>query len=713
MKQIVWVLFPALTPSLYAGVPAIGDMETYWVWIALFALGIIGVVILYLSSAQMRKMEKMHQKMLEKQKEIEQSQSLFLANISENIHDIVEKTYKESASAEKAHKTAEVEVVKSKKLLDVTNDLIEFLRLKSKKVEIMHEKFNLNNVLNEVSGAVCAKFKGSPVELIFSIENTIPRYLIGDALNLEKTLHNLLEYILSEIDSGEVTLQIMMFATYEEKLELQFRLTDMGEGLTSEEIEKLFIPVYDEQTKEYTGLGLFVAKELVSMMGGELVVQSMVGKGTSFTVTLPFEILDPSNRRNYRLPEKVLTTKKVFISDRNYNSALAIKKMFSYFRHEVKVLSKEAFLQNMPDLSKYDIIVLDESLFNARTTAYLKKLKSQKEIKVIILNSLLEKDEEIQMDKVVDRVLTKPVNQERVFELIVNLYTLERLKPEEEMLQQSEVSALTHKGEIIETPNVHQASFNDFEGTKLLIVEDDVINQKVLSNILKLSGMHISIANNGREAVNMIKESDEGFDIVLMDINMPVMDGYVATQMIRLESQYDSLPIVAFTALALESEREKIFKSGMNAYLTKPINIGKLYTVFKMYRDVSKHPSPAQRALREISRDVLDVEKGIAYANHNSGFYMEILKEFLDAYGESAEVFAKLVREHRYEQIKMLCIDMKGLTGTIGAKEMFGLILEIHQCLLYNKETLLENYTDAYARKLQKLNEEIKYYLLH
>jgi CheY-like chemotaxis protein len=387
--------------------------------------------------------------------------------------------------------------------------------------------------------------------------------------------------------------------------------------------------------------------------------------------------------------------------------------MFSYFRHEVKVLSKEAFLQNMPGLSKYDIIVLDESLFNARTIAYLKKLKSQKEIKVIALNSLLEKDENIQMDKVVDRVLTKPVNQERIFELIVNLYTLERLKSEEEMSQQSEVSALTHKGEIIETPNVHQASFKDFEGTKLLIVEDDVINQKVLSNILKLSGMQISIANNGREAVNMIKESDEGFDIVLMDINMPVMDGYVATQMIRLESQFDSLPIVAFTALALESEREKIFKSGMNAYLTKPINIGKLYTVFKMYRDVSKHSSPAQRASREISREVLDVEKGIAYANHNSGFYMEILKEFLDAYGESAEVFAKLVREHRYEQIKMLCIDMKGLTGTIGAKEMFGLILEIHQYLLYNKETLLENYTDAYARKLHKLNEEIKYYLSH
>jgi CheY-like chemotaxis protein len=246
-----------------------------------------------------------------------------------------------------------------------------------------------------------------------------------------------------------------------------------------------------------------------------------------------------------------------------------------------------------------------------------------------------------------------------------------------------------------------------------LIVEDDVINQKVLSNILKSSGIEITIANNGREAVNIVKEGEIDFDMVLMDINMPVMDGYVATQMIRLDTQFNDLPIIAFTALALESEREKIFNSGMNAYLTKPLNIGKLYTVFKMYRGAPKRTTSEEYVEREISADILDIQKGISYANHNTGFYMEILREFLDAYGESADVFAKLVREHRYEQIKMLCIDMKGLTGSIGAKEMFGLILEVHQYLLYHKESLLENYVDAYAEKLERLKGEIHRYLTH
>ncbi|MCF6205953.1 MAG: response regulator [Sulfurovum sp.] len=712
MKYQFIILTVFLGTLLHAEGVSMQEVETFWVWIALFALGMIAVMILFVSSRQMVKIEKMHREMLEKQKEIEQSQSLFLANMSENIYEIVERTYKGG------HKPSEIlnpaEEGKGKQLLDVTNDLIEFLRLKSKKVEIIHEKFNLNNVLNEVSGSVCAQFKGSSVELIFNIDNAIPRYLIGDGLNLEKTLRNLLEYVLSEVESGEVTLEIMMFGTFEEKVELQFRLTDTGNGLDDEAIEKLFTPVYDENSKEYTGLGLFVAKELIGMMHGELVVHSMVGKGTTFTMTLPFELLDPSNRRNYRLPEKVLTAKKVFIVDRNYNSALAIKKMFAYFRHDVKVVSKEEFLKRMHNLGGYDIVLLDESLFKPRTVEYLTRLKEEKkELKVIALNSLLEKDESVKADKVVDRVLTKPVNQERVFELIVNLYTLDRLKPSVQDESVTEESSLTHRGEITETANVTQESFRDFSGKRLLIVEDDVINQKVLSNILKVSGMEITIANNGREAVNTIKESDDGFDLVLMDINMPVMDGYVATQMIRLESRFDALPIVAFTALALDSEREKIFNSGMNAYLTKPLNIGKLYTVFQMYMPVSRKSNAPKASGDTHSNNILDVEKGISYANGNEGFYMEILNEFLDAYGQSADLFAKLVREHRYEQVKMLCLDMKGLTGTIGAKEMYGLISKIHQKVLYHQEEMLVDYIDAYAKELKRLNDEIRRYLAH
>jgi len=710
MKYVPIVAIVGFTVSLYAEEVIIRNkMDTLWVWVALFALGILGILIRFFSAKQ-AKIEKMYEKMLQKQQEIERSQSLFLANISENIHEIIEKSYKETTTC-KEEQPAIREMVKGKKLLDVTHDLIEFLRLKSKKVQVSHEKFNLNNVLNEVSGTVCTRFKGSPVELIFDIDNNIPRYLIGDLLNLEKVLRHLLEYFLQENSQGEIKLEIAMFGNYEEKIQLQFKLSDMGEGLDAKAMESLFIPVYNEENKEYSGLGLFVAKELITMMQGELAVHSVVGKGTSFTISLPFEMLDPKNRRNYRLPDKVLTAKKVFIADRNYNSALALKKMFAYFRHDVKVVNKEEFLAHKPDLKAYDIVILDLSLFQAKTVAYLEKIKKEKDLKVVALDSLLEREESRNTDAVIDRVLIKPANQERIFELIVNLYTLKQIRktPVEEIPQEHE---LTHRTDIIETTNVSQQSFRDFSGMQLLIVEDDEINQKVLLNILKISGIEVSVANNGREAVEIIKEKDGSFDLVLMDINMPVMDGYTATQMIRLESEFNELPIVAFTALALESEKEKIFNSGMNAYLTKPINIGKLYTVFKMYHRLSsKQKVTATPQRRTFSKDILDVEKGIVYANRNEGFYMEILQEFLDAYGQSTEVFAKLIREHRYEQIKMLCIDMKGLSGTIGAKEMFGLIIEIHQKVLYHQEDMLVNYVDAYGKALRKLTDEIHRYL--
>jgi len=716
MRKLILVFLIGLISFLYAdSLIDVKELEGFWIWIALFALGIIGIIILFFSSRQIITIRKLHKEMFDKQLEMEHSQSVFLASMGENIHDIVEQTFMEIP--DKIKKELPVHVEQEHRLLDVTNDLIEFLRLKSKKVEIVNEKFNLNNVLNEVSGSICSSFKGSDVELIFDIDNNIPRYLVGDSLNLEKILKNFLEYTMNQFYKAEakleieVKLEITMFDTYKEKMELQFKLIDTGRGLNTETLETLFVPHYDEKSNEYTGLGLYVAKELISVMHGEMAVQSIVGKGTTFTLSLPFSMVDASNKRKYRLPEKILTTKKVFIVDSNYNSALAIKKMFSYFRHDVKVVDKEEFAKNMYNLAIYDIVILDETLLNIRTVDYLNRIKKDKDLKVVVLNSLLQKNGNISLNPVADRSLAKPLNQERVFELIVDMYDINIvsvLDKKEEIVSEG---ILTHRSTIVETPHIIQESFSDFNGMCLLIVEDNIINQKVLANILKPSGIKISIANNGLEAVDMLKTTTEKFDLVLMDINMPVMDGYVATQMIRLKSEFDTLPIVAFTALALDSEKQKIFNSGMNAFLTKPLKIGELYTIFKIFvTEIHEGQKVQQHKIIEQT-DTLNIQAGIRYSNNNQAFYVEILKEFVDAYGQSSELFVKLVREHRYEQIKMLCLDLKGLTGAIGAKDMYQLMNEIHQRLLYNKQELLPNYIDIYQEECRKLNESIERYV--
>jgi CheY-like chemotaxis protein len=174
------------------------------------------------------------------------------------------------------------------------------------------------------------------------------------------------------------------------------------------------------------------------------------------------------------------------------------------------------------------------------------------------------------------------------------------------------------------------------------------------------------------------------------------------------------LPIIAFTALVLDSEIEKMFHSGINAFLSKPLNIGKLYTVFSMYlsqknKDLVLPMSAIKRKVKDY--EGIDIRVGIEHSNHSEALYIEVVKEFSDAYGSSDTVFLNLVAEHRYAQIKMLCVDMKGLTGTIGALEMQILVTEILQLLLYNKESLIANYTEAYSFEIQKLNTSIELYL--
>lgn len=693
------------------------QIDTFWIWIALFTLGLVGIAILFITSWQTQKMQQLHQSIIDKQLEMEKSQNLLLTNMSENIHDMAKQAlYKSHEALDKKTKSyrqkekvlANVET----RLLDVTNDLLDFLRLKSKKIEIMNEEFNINNVLNELSGSICSQFSGSEVELIFDIDKNVPRHLVGDSLHLGQTLKSILEYLMDQSDLDEVRLEITMFDTYEEQVELQFQFTDTGMGHDSDTLEELFTPYYNDESGTFVGLGLFVAHELVDMMNGKLSVQSIEEKGTTFTLSLPFDAVEKSDQRKYRLPEKVLIEKKVFIVDTNYNSALAVKKMFAYFRHEVTVISQDEFMKNIPNLTPYDIVVLHESLFSIRLVEYLNKIKLEKELKVVALNSLLQSNKQTYVNEVIDAHLFKPLNQERVFEMIVNMYDIKVPVQKEEKEEFEQVQ--THRKHITETKDVTQHSFKVFSGKHILIVEDNIINQKVLMSLLSHSGMSISIANNGQEAVDLVKEGEVAFDLVLMDINMPIMDGYAATQMIRLDSKFDAMPIVAFTALVLDSEIQKMFNCGINAFLAKPLNIGKLFTVLDIYlSDTSSVTSKEKEVVpkKEITYQGINVKEGIRHANNSEALYLEVLKEFNTAYGTSDEIFTKLIREHRYEQVKMLCVDMRGLTGTIGAEDMHMLITEILNKILYKKYDMLVNYKEKYQSELKTLNHSIEQYV--
>ncbi len=742
MHKIVITIIAGLSVLLYGAES--GEQvftENQIIWIALFLLGVVSVIILLVSSRQLVDTKVLHsdmvksqheivkgqEEMVKSQHDIEEGQVTLLTNMSENIFKITKEAIEnrdailKNSNDRPMEKVLEQVTQEENALLGRTHDLIDFLRLKSKKVEINNELFNLNNVLNELAGSVCANHQGSPIELIFEVDNSIPKTFIGDSLNLGQIFNNILDYSFSQTIKGEIKLDISIFQTFEDKTQLQFQIQDTSEGMDAQALDKLFIPTYNEETKEYAGLGLFVAQQLIELMGGEITVQSFLNKGTHFTFVLPLKIADVNNRRNYRLPAKNLTTKKVFIVDTNYSSALAIKKMFAYFRHDVTVFSKEQFSMKKPIWKQYDIIAIDEELLSPKVVENIKVLKTKKELKVVGLNSLLRTKKSTPYGDVIDMQLIKPLNQGRVFDLIVDLYRIDinqaQIETESEVeSEDSKAETKTiqiYKEPIPEAKNISREQFANFDGVKLLIVEDNLINQKVLTTILDQSGIDISIANNGEEALLMVTDDKVVYDMVLMDINMPVMDGYTATAYIRAIGKFSDLPIVAFTALVLESEVQKMFNAGMNAFLSKPLNIGKLYTAFDMFigANQSEKPVDKQPSKVAIKLDEIDIKEGIRYANGDEALYVEVLKEFIEYYGETGELLQTLILEHRFEQIKMICLDMKGLTGAIGAHDMFAKVDEIHKLFIYGNQHLLPKYLEGYQQELDKLIKAIHIYL--
>jgi len=692
---------------------------------SVIALAIVGLMILFYSQYQIKKMKRLHEEMEQKQLDMQRNQNELITNMSESIYDIAKEAIKNRNSVIEEPNERSLEKVLAKvinaenALLDMTNDLISFLKIRSKKVEIINERFNVNNVLNELSAMLGIYFKESKVEVIFDINHNIPRYLIGDSLHLGQILNNLLEYSMLHTDAYEVKLEISLVNDHDGLQQIEFTIFDKGMSIPKNKIEQLFEPYYNEETKEYVGLGLFVAKELAALMGGSLNVKTQEGRGVVFVLLLPMGIEAPKGGKEYQLCEKTAKQKKVLIVDNHYTTALAVRKFFVYFDYDVNAMPIDDFTSTMPPFTEYDIVVLDEKLFTSNTIKYLEKtvdylesIDKEHGLKVIAMGSLMDEPADIS-ETIYDIRLEKPFGQERIFEALTQLFRADIPLNLPIVGDFKNEVAFVHKEPVVEAANITRESFTDFEGSRLLLVEDNLINQKVLVNILGKSNINITVANNGLEAVNILTIEKQEFDLVLMDINMPIMDGYTATDKIRKMGGFDHLPIVAFTALVLDNEVQKMYNSGMNAFLSKPINMGKLYSVFELFLDIkmngSRLQSPVEKPVKVYYG--LDIDDGIKYANGDDAVYMEVLNEFLEAYGESAEAFEKLVKENRVEQIRMLCLDMKGLTSAIGAYKMFKLVDEIHKLFIYNNQHLLHKYVDSYTTELTKLKTSIDDYM--
>lgn len=708
--QYFILLFCLLNFQLFAASLDVEVTTQETMFIYLFTLGVIVLFILLFSVKQIRKLKQDQRKMYTQQEDLEKKQEDLLVEMSKNFLSITEEVINNTSKSvnldEKEVRSKLSKVINTENtLLDVTGDLIEFLKLKSKKVKILKNNFKLENLLNDILGQTSVNYKNSNIELIFAVDDNIPDTLQNDTLNISKILVTLIDFCILN-KSKQIVLQVSKRNRFNAEATLHFMLyTDMKLEINND----IFNTVYNEKTKKYDGISLFVAKELSLLLGGNIIARNSNKSTAEFVLTLPYYKVNNKTLQEDKLDTKILTEKKILVIDSFHQSTLAIRTILQKLKLQVDINTKEEYLNKLPNFSNYDTIILDEKLVTEQTVQEITSIKKTAHLNVIILTNVFSKEKEIKLDGL---KLKKPLTKESVYyTLLNNQYIIKDSISDMKIKSQQKLKVQRERFK--DTPNITLSNFSDFAGTELLIVEDNIINQKVLISMLMKSKINITVANDGQEAINILY-SKKQFDMVLMDINMPVMDGYLATLKIRKKSALDNTPIVALSALTSADEINKVFHVGMNGYLAKPFSKEKLYTAFDTFMTDKKIISNSQEEPKEITitnLEGLNITKGLEETNGNMIFYTEILKEFIDAYGKSNLAFIELVSDKKFEQAKVLCLDIRGLSGAIGAGELQDLSSEIVQIIALKEFDKLPNYFESFTKVISTLNKSIKQYV--
>ena len=407
----------------------------------------------------------------------------------------------------------------------------------------------------------------------------VPRFLVGDPLRLGQVLTNLTNNAVKFTESGEIVVSTEVVSRHQDRVILKFSVSDSGIGLTQEQIGKLFqafSQADSSTTRKYggTGLGLTISKRLVEMMGGEIWVESLPGQGSTFFFTAAFG-LGAGKAKKHLAPTQALSDLKVLVVDDNATSREILQEMLESFGLEVTQAASGpeglAELEKASPSQPYRLVIMDwkmPGMDGLEATRLIKHHSQLTKIPAVIMVTNYGREEIMhQADQAgLDGFLIKPVGPSLLFDAIMQTFG-------------HEVAGRPHVAESVDDAEARARI--SLEGARILLVEDNEINQQVASEILAAVGVSVTLANNGQEAVQAVSGND--FDAVLMDVQMPVMDGYEATRRLRQDPRFQTLPIIAMTAHAMAGDREKSLAAGMDDHVTKPIDPEALFRTLEHY----------------------------------------------------------------------------------------------------------------------------------
>ena len=460
-------------------------------------------------------------------------------------------------------------------LLGIINDILDFSKIEAGKMELDSVAFNLNEVLDRISTIVAYKASEKGLEFIFSQSENVPDSLIGDPLRLGQILLNLVTNALKFTDKGDIVVSIELIEQTTNRVMLKFSVQDTGIGLSNKQTKilfKAFSQADTSTTRVYggTGLGLSISNRLTELMGGEIGVESELNKGSTFWFTADLEYEASAKVKSKSQFVSDLQGMRVLIVDDNDSSREILSKTLRDFSLDVSAVSSgEEALEIIAKASGsdgelYELILMDWKMPGMDGIEVSRRIKENKQLShiptIIMVTACGQLEVKQQAEEIgLEGLLVKPVTPSAMLDVIMTAFGQEQLP-----------------GHISQKKQVRNIdAIEDILGAKVLLVEDNKINQQVERELLERNGFDVLVASNGQAALVAVKKVS--FDIVFMDLEMPIMDGYQATCEIRKDSKFNKLPIIALTAHAMEEFREKCLQVGMNDHLSKPVDPDDLF----------------------------------------------------------------------------------------------------------------------------------------
>jgi len=583
-------------------------------------------------------------------------------------------------------------------LLGIINDILDFSKIEAGKLDLEDSPFNLDYVLDNLSTVIGLKTQEKGLELLFSRDHDVPAHLIGDSLRLGQVLINLANNAVKFTSKGEVIVSIKLEEQGDnDEVTLLFSVRDTGIGMNEEQLGKMFqsfSQADSSTTRKYggTGLGLVISKQIVEQMNGDIWVESEPGVGSTFFFKVNLKKDHVDLQKNLEIYSDI-EGMSVLVVDDNKNALEIMEDYLSRFGFKADCVSSgEEALEKIKTVSEpYKLILLDLVMPGGMNGIELSKaIKSNSELdpmpQIILVSSHGMSDlTETELDSI-DNTLNKPVNPSLLYNGIIETFGYK-------ITSSKKLTNHDHSKE----------KLDKIRGAKILLVEDNLLNQQVAIEFLEQEQFFVTVANNGQEALDKIYV--EEFDCVLMDLQMPIMDGITATKILRKNSKYNDLPIVAMTANAMAQDKLDVAEAGMNDHISKPINISELFGALAKWikpgERVAFQMKPESKAVPVeviVPDDLIGIDTKIGLKNisNNKALYMKLLRGFYSDHSEDISIIKDLLKDSEdLETPKRLAHTLKGICGTIGALELGTDFEKLENALINGDEsnllTLIDN----------------------